>query len=304
MLTGLKRLKIKIKNVFIANYKSIIQSLHKFNRKEQMLLKKVDNLETLVNNTSKNIEILKKENSIQKQQMRYVESMLKNIHYKIIDDRNFCPVCDIELPTFIPGGVNERENAICPKCGSLERNRAAYLFLKEQTNIFDEKIKMLHFAPERVLTEIFVNHDNIDYLPVDLNPNMHDVKEQMDIQDIKYADNTFDLIYCSHVLEHVPNDKQAMKELYRVLKPNGKAIIQIPLNLNYKETYEDPSIDTDMLRLKHYGQSDHFRHYGLDFQSKLVNVGSKDCKEYVESMDEKSIKRYGFKNDNVFYCTK
>jgi SAM-dependent methyltransferase len=230
--------------------------------------------------------------------------MLKNIHFNIIDDRNLCPVCDSELPTFIPGGVNGRENAMCPKCGSLERNRAAYLFLKEETNIFDENIKMLHFAPERVLSEIFRKKENIDYLPVDLNPNMHDVKEKMDIQDIKYPDNTFDFIYCSHVLEHVPNDKKAMKELYRVLKPNGKAIIQVPLNPNYEETYEDPSFNTPELRLKHYGQSDHVRYYGLDFQKKLENAGFKASNEYVGSMDEKSLKKYGFKNDNLFYCTK
>ena len=298
MLTILKKFNIKIRNIFKGNYRPI-------NKNEQSLLKKVEALDKLVNNSSNSIEILKRENSIQKTRLLNIEAMLKNIHFNIIADRSFCPLCDSELPTFIPGGVNNaRENALCPKCGSLERNRAAYLFLKEETNIFSKNIKMLHFAPERLLSEIFRKKENIDYLPVDINPNMPGVKEKMDIQDIKYPDNTFDLIYCSHVLEHVPNDKKALEELYRVLKPNGKAIIQVPLNRNFKETFEDESFNTPELRLKHYGQSDHVRFYGLDFQKKLENAGFKASNEYVGSMDRKSQKKYGFENDNLFYCTK
>lgn len=155
MLTGVKRVKNKIKNIFIGNNKTINQNLQninlnlqKINKNEQILLK--------------NVEILKRELSIQKNQMLNLETMLKDVHYSIIDDKCFCPVCESEIPTFIPGGVNNRENAICPKCGSFERNRAAYLFLKEKTDIFDKNIKMLHFAPERALSEIFGKKENID----------------------------------------------------------------------------------------------------------------------------------------------
>jgi len=302
----LKKVSVKdINKVLEKNFKINNSELqNKLDANEQSLIKRIEFLEKTVNKSFKTIETLKKENSQQKNQLLNVETMLKDIHYSIVGNKNFCPICNSELPTFIPGGVDQRENAMCPKCGSLERNRAVYLFLKEETNIFDKKIKMLHFAPEIVLAEIFSKMDNIEYLPVDINPDMHDVKEKMDIQDIKYEDNTFDIIYCSHVLEHVSNDKKAMEELYRVLKPGGKAIIQVPLNPNYKETYEDPSFNTPELRLKHYGQSDHVRHYGLDFKEKLENVGFKVSDNFIIDMDEKSVKKYGITNENLFDCTK
>ena len=163
----------------------------------------------------------------------------------------------------------------------LRKEQGSLSIFKEKTDIFDKNIKMLHFAPERVLSEIFRKKENIDYLPVDLNPNMHDVKEKMDIQDIKYDDNTLDIIYCSHVLEHVENDKKAMEELYRVLKPQGRAIIQVPINSNYKETLEYPTINTPQLREEYYGQSDHLRYYGLDFKEKLENVGFKVSDNFI-----------------------
>ena len=268
------------------------------------MLKRIEILEKTVNKSFKTIETLKNENYQKEIQLMNVETMLKDVHYNIVGNKNFCPICDSQLPTFLPGGVNLREDAMCPKCKSLERNRAVYLYLKEKTNILDKKIKMLHFAPEVVMVEIFSEMENIEYLPVDINPDMMYVKEKMDIQDIKYEDNTFDLIYCSHVLEHVPDDKKAMEELYRVLKPGGNAIIQVPINPNYKETYEDPSFNTPELRLKHYGQSDHVRYYGLDFKEKLENIGFKVSDNFIIDMDEKSAKKYGITNEKLFDCTK
>jgi len=237
-------------------------------------------------------------------QMLYLETILEDIHDVSVLNKKFCPICNSEFLAFLPFGENPRKNAMCPVCHSLERHRLSYLFLKEKPNIFEENIKMLHFAPEEIFHNIFSNNENIDYLPVDINPDMPYVKEMMDIQDIKYPDNTFDFIYCSHVLEHVPNDQKAIKELYRVLKPGGSALIMVPINLSLKETYEDESVNTPELRLKHYGASDHLRYYGLDFQGMLENAGFKIKKYSKVDFDKESIKKYGLSWGDVFCAAK
>jgi SAM-dependent methyltransferase len=220
-------------------------------------------------------------------------------------DKKLCPICNSEIYSFLPFSNNTRKNAVCPNCHSLERHRLSYIFLKNHTNIFEENIKMLHFAPEKTFSRIFSNQKNIEYLPVDLNPNMDFVKESMDIQDIKYPDDYFDFIYCSHVLEHVPDDYKAVSELYRVLKSGGAALIMVPINHSLKETYDDESVNTPELILEHYGQSDHLRCYGLDFQKLLESNGFKCLKYSNKDLDKKAINKYGLHiSDELFYCTK
>ena len=131
------------------------------------------------------------------------------------------------------------------------------------------------------------------------------VKEAMDIQNIQYPNDYFDFIYCSHVLEHVPDDHKAVKELYRVLRPGGTALIMVPIKHSLKETYEDKSINTQELIINHYGQSDHLRCYGTDFQELLESNGFKCLKYSNKDFDKESIDKYGLHiNDDVFYCTK
>lgn len=287
--------------------KDISNSINeRFKTNNLELSKKIEKFETNNLELSKKIEKLEKENIQYEKQMVYLKTLVKDIHNITVQDEKFCPICKSHLAAFLPFGKNLRENAQCPNCGSLERHRASYLFLNEKTNIFKENIKMLHIAPEKVFAELFLAQNNIDYLPVDLDKDMPYVKEKMDIQDIDYPDNTFDFIYCSHVLEHVPNDKKAIQELYRVLKPSGTALISVPLKHSLKETYEDPSINTPELRTKHYGQFDHLRYYGLDFQEKLENIGFKVISnDFIKKMDEKTITTYGLSTaDDLFYCTK
>lgn len=273
---------------YIAHNKQISDIITENLKTKDELNKKIDKLE---------IKLL---NSLKLQ-----ETLLEEILENSTQDKKFCPICNSEVNAFLPFGQNLRKNAMCPNCNSLERHRLSYLFLKEKTNIFEEEnIKILHFAPEAFFSKRFSNQKNIDYLPVDLNPDKPGIKEKMDIQDIKYPDNTFNFIYCSHVLEHVPNDQKAIKELYRVLKPGGTALIMVPIKHLLKETYEDASINTPELRLKHYGQSDHLRYYGLDFQEILEKNGFNCSKYSKEEFDEKSIKKYGLKNGDLFYCTK
>ncbi|CAN0484437.1 unnamed protein product, partial [Phaeothamnion confervicola] len=135
-----------------------------------------------------------------------------------------CPCCGWKGKSFLPNGVEVRVNSRCPKCDSLERHRMYYLYLKENLPT-DRTLKMLHFAPERIMTALFKSIKNIDYLSADLNP----VKAMMmqDITNITLPDNSFDFILCSHVLEHVPDDHKGMTEVHRVLKPSGFAILQV-----------------------------------------------------------------------------
>lgn len=250
------------------------------------------------------INQLKELNSILKDQI----NTLEDIHHHLDIEKKFCPICNSEIIAFLPFGENPRPNAQCPNCGSLERHRKTYLFLKENGSVFKDHLKFLHIAPEKPLYDIFSAKKNLDYLTADLYANQPHVMEKMDIQNIQYPDNTFDFIYCSHVLEHVPNDKKALEELHRVLKNGGSALIVVPIVFSLEKTFEDPRYNTPELRLKYYGQSDHVRIYGPDFTDKLRKAGFKilsDGKELTKDMDEKTIKKYGInKNEKIFHCSK
>ncbi|NJM95017.1 MAG: class I SAM-dependent methyltransferase, partial [Acaryochloridaceae cyanobacterium CSU_5_19] len=151
----------------------------------------------------------------------------------------YCPICNSKLRTFKPmQTVSPRLNALCPVCHSLERHRMIWLFLQHETDLFSSAPKkMLHIAPEECLAQKIAQCSTIDYLTADLN---NSAMVRMDLTDIQYPDQSFDVIYCSHVLEHIPDDAQAMAELARVLKSTGWAIIQVPILREL--TYEDLSI--------------------------------------------------------------
>lgn len=181
----------------------------------------------------------------------------------------YCPVCGEKSSRFNPFGRIPREDARCPHCGSLERHRLLMLFLQKKTDLFARKPKMLHVAPELFFESIFMKRLGSNYLTADLfNPN---AMVKMDICDIQYPDNSFDAIYCSHVLEHVPDDQQAMREFCRILKTNGWAILNVPITR--EKTFEDPSIVDPKERLKVFGQEDHVRCYGRDYFERLRDSG-------------------------------
>src|SRR5688572_6597966 len=139
----------------------------------------------------------------------------------------YCPVCETEAEEFLPYGNPQRKNAVCPTCRSGERHRLIWLYFQAETDLFiPPKKRMLHVAPEPMLSKKFRAAENIDYLSADLHPERGDV--QMDLTAIDMPDESFDVIYCSHVLEHIPDDHAAMSELWRILRPNGWAIIVVP----------------------------------------------------------------------------
>ncbi len=181
-----------------------------------------------------------------------------------------CPLCETEAEEFKPWGNPPRKNARCPGCGSAERHRAVWLYLTEQTDLFvGPRKRFLHVAPERVIQSKLRTAANIDYLSGDLQSPKADIK--LDITDIDMPDASFDVIYCSHVLEHIPDDHKAMSELYRVLKPGGWAILLVPSNRKGL-TIEDFGL-SPAERLRRYGQADHVRIYGRDYRDRLERAG-------------------------------
>lgn len=238
----------------------------------------------------------------------YVESLLENVADTINPvGRGFeCPVCKAKPCVFLPFGANPRPNAQCPNCKSLERHRALWL-LMQQINWHKKGMHVLHFAPEIIFYQLFSSFKDIDYWSVDLDPKRYGgrVRKAVDITDIPFDDNSFDLIMCTHVLEHIPDDRKAMSELYRVLKPKtGIAFLNVPM-FNLPTTFEDPKINTPELRLKYYGQADHVRAYGLDYPQRLGNAGFSVQLFTFEDIDEKSLKRYGLnKDEKIFLCRK
>jgi predicted SAM-dependent methyltransferase len=168
--------------------------------------------------------------------------------------------------------VVPREDALCAHCGALERHRFLWLYILKRTDLFvDSTKKMLHVAPEKCFESRLKKWLGGNYLTADLADGRAMVK--MDITNIEYPDESFDVIYCSHVLEHVQDDKKAMKEFFRVLKANGWAILIVPIASELKKTFEDSSIVEPRERLKAFGQEDHVRKYGPDYVDRLREVG-------------------------------
>lgn len=219
-------------------------------------------------------------------------------------DKVFCPCCVQEFQTFLPFGAQKRDNAICPRCLSLERHRLLWLYIKNKTNLLRENLKVLHVAPEYLLEKAIANLANIDYLSADLQPKQAMV--QMDVTNIQYPDNVFDVILCSHVLEHIPNDWQAMSELCRVLKPGGWAILHVPLDNNLAQTLEGSSDLSSEERERLFGHHDHVRMYGLDYKEKLEKAGfAVKIDNYAQELGVEKSKKYGLNADeNIYFCTK
>jgi SAM-dependent methyltransferase len=200
---------------------------------------------------------------------------------------------------FLPYGyVKQRDNALSPGTLSLERHRLLWLYLNNETNFFSKTLKVLHVAPEQCFYKLFKNLKNINYTTFDLNSPLADIKG--DICNLPFKENSFDFILCNHVLEHINDDKKAMKELYRVLNKNGTAILQVPINQKSSKTFEDSSIVDKKERIEKFGQYDHIRLYGLDYFKKLESFGFKvDPLKYSKEFTESEIIKYGLIKDEI-----
>ncbi len=202
------------------------------------------------------------------------------------------PIDDKGFRKFLPYGYeNPREGVLSPSTLSLERHRLLWLYLENETDFFTAHIKLLHFAPEQAFYKRFKKQNNLDYTTTDLNSPLADVKA--DICNLPFKNASFDVILCNHVLEHIPNDTKAMQELYRVLKPGGWGIFQIPQDLNRDTTFEDDSITDRKERARIFGQYDHVRVYGKDYFDKLRKIGF-DVEEvdYTSKLSSEDIEKY------------
>lgn len=202
------------------------------------------------------------------------------------------PIDNKSFKKFLPYGYeNQRENVLSPSTLSLERHRLLWLYLKNETNFFTDTLKVLHFAPEQAFYKRFRKLKNIEYTTTDLNSPLADVKA--DICKLPFKDNSYDVIFCNHVLEHIPDDTKAMQELYRVLKPGGWGIFQIPQELERETTFEDNSITDKKERAKIFGQYDHVRIYGRDYFNKLRSIGfTVEEQDYTNVLSKEDVNKY------------
>ncbi len=215
------------------------------------------------------------------------------------------PIDGKSFKKFLPYGYeNQRENVLSPSTLSLERHRLLWLYLKNETALFTTPIKLLHFAPEQAFYKRFRKMKNLEYITTDLNSPLADVKA--DICNLPFEDNSFDFVLCNHVLEHIPDDTKAMKELYRILKLGGTAILQIPQDLKRTNTFEDNSITSRKERAKIFGQYDHVRVYGRDYFDKLRSIGFKvEEVDYTQTLTVSEIDTFRLAQGEIIpVCTK
>jgi len=209
------------------------------------------------------------------------------------------PIDGRSFKSFLPYGYEKpRENVLSPSTLSLERHRLLWLYLINETDFFTESLKVLHFAPEQAFYKRFRKLKTLNYTTTDLNSPLADVTA--DICNLPFENDSFDVILCNHVLEHIPDDTTAMKELYRVLKPGGWGVLQIPQDLKREKTFEDNSITDKKERAKIFGQYDHVRIYGRDYFDKLRSVGfTVEEVDYTATLSAEEVEKYRLAREEI-----
>lgn len=240
---------------------------------------------------------------------QYLLRRVRSVYYELGSGR-VCPICGWEGSQFLPFGVEQRPDSACPDCGSKERHRLMWEYLSREYP-FHNGTDVLYFAPVDGLEQKLRNKIPINLTTTDLQ--QQDVNIPADIAELPFVDGSFDLIICSHVLEHVPNDYQALKELYRVLQTDGEAIILVPQDRERKETYNDPTITSERGRKKAFGQADHVRWYGTDVEEKISSAGFVvSTIDYLSQFDESYTNKYRLRESDkwihspsrIFRCSK
>ncbi len=217
-----------------------------------------------------------------------------------------CPVCGNTFSKFLSYGsdVAHRKNVLCPHDLTLERHRLMWLFLQSKTNFFtSDKLDLLHIAPEQCFLPLFKKQKNLNYLTGDLESPIADI--HFDLHDIPLEENRFDVVFCNHVMEHVQDPIQCMSELYRVMKPNGWAIMQVPQDHERENTYEDASITSPEEREKHFWQKDHLRLFGKDYPNWLEKAGF-EVEQFpvTDLFNSDEIDQYRLQKSEILYLAK
>lgn len=185
-----------------------------------------------------------------------------------------CPMCGAKRRKFLPYGyVTSREDALCPSCLSLERHRLIWLWLERHSSLFDSHPTLLHIAPEVSLMRHFKRHykGHTGYITADLESPLADM--HFDVQHIPMEDRSVDVVICNHLLEHVEDDAMALNELYRIMRPGGWGIMLVPEDRSRAVTFEDDTFTDPKERTRLFGQYDHRRLYGRDYDDRLRRAG-------------------------------
>jgi SAM-dependent methyltransferase len=219
-----------------------------------------------------------------------------------------CPCCNRTFRSFLThrGVANVR----CPSCGSMERHRLLTLWWRAHPEFLAGVRRILHLAPETPLTRYLSNLPGVEYLTADLDSPLAAI--HCDIQDLPLRDGFFDLVVCNHVLEHIPDDRLAMRELHRVLSPGGRAIVMCPVARDRDTTLEDATVTTREQRLAVYGQEDHVRLYGADYGDRLREAGfTLVIDRFLASLDDATLERHAlrrrhdlFEADDIYVAHK
>lgn len=244
---------------------------------------------------------------------------LRALFYRyMLPRQSICCLCEKTLYRFLPyqsGRYKEPALIIaldvvgsdirqfeCPWCGAHDRERHLYLYMQSMS-LFSglSNKKIIHFAPEKRLSTRIAQCQPKEYVRCDLFPKSSDII-RVDMLNMQFEDETFDLLIANHVMEHVSDEFQATEEIFRVLKPGGYAILQTPYSSKLNETWCDKGIDEDEMRLQAYGQEDHVRLYGRDIFTRFSTSGlcPKVCAHNEILTDYKSIK-YGVNEREPFF---
>ncbi len=219
-----------------------------------------------------------------------------------------CTICEGHFRKFLPYGYasHTSSNRLCPKCLSLERHRLLWKYLHTETNFFTAKLDVLHIAPEQPFLKAFRQQHQEKYVTADLESPIADVKA--DVRDMKkvFDNEKFDYVICNHVMEHIDREQEALKEILRILKPGGHAILQVPIDSSLEQTFEDSSVVSPKERERLFGQYDHVRKYGLDYPERLRKAGFLVKEDnFVSTFSEEDQERYRFDlKEIIYFCTK
>lgn len=243
-------------------------------------------------------------------------------HWRYAGSNVECPFCEGTFSQFRPTGALKRPfwqsaegqnllqlstinvaNAMCPRCGSGERHRLLYFYLRDRLSILGMRdTKLLDVAPDGFLWDKVFAHAEVEYFSIDVTPARKPTII-MSVTDLACPDSTFDAVVCYHVLEHTPDDVRALQELYRVLRPGGWAILQVPIWA--EATVEDPTVPKEEYAGV-YGHRDHVRRYGLDYKDRLASAGFRvTLDEFARHLPKDLIRRYGlFETEDIYFCEK
>ena len=219
-----------------------------------------------------------------------------------------CPICGKQVREFLPYGYGvSRRDALCPRCLALERHRLLWLYIERETDLLNGYPTLLHIAPEVALKRKFERHYGKEhaesYLTADLESPL--AKLHFDVQEIPLEDESIDIVICNHILEHVEDDRKALRELHRILRPGGWGVVLVPQDYERESTFEDDSITSPEERAKIFGQYDHRRIYGRDYAQRVAECGFEvEEIEYEKRLSEEEVIQYSTGKERLYIIKK